>query len=165
MDQAAWLDQMHARIRDQIRSSGWSIQYIGGDTCSRPGCPCPQDDQPPFAYTVGLFGLGHPELLMIGIDPDTAAGVLDELAARIKDGDDLMPGIMVTFDDWPHRIVPETVPNPEDILIWANDYYRQPEGHSVPALQLTYDDTEGRFPWDDDYAAPHLQPRPGTFSG
>jgi hypothetical protein len=30
-------------------------------------------------------------------------------------------------------------------------------------LQLTYDDLQGRFPWEPGYAAPYLQPRPGTF--
>jgi hypothetical protein len=34
----------------------------------------------------------------------------------------------------------------------------------VAAFQLSYDDEEGRFPWDDGYATPELQPRPGTFT-
>jgi len=34
---------------------------------------------------------------------------------------------------------------------------------SVPVLQLSYDDTAGRFPWEEGYATPEMQPRPGTF--
>jgi len=30
-------------------------------------------------------------------------------------------------------------------------------------LQLSYDDTNGKFPWDEGHEAPDLQPRPGTF--
>ncbi len=57
----AWLDQDDSRMAATIREHGWSIEYIGGDECSRPGCDCPRTDDPPFAYTVGLFGMAHPE--------------------------------------------------------------------------------------------------------
>ncbi|MDP8958830.1 MAG: DUF4262 domain-containing protein [Actinomycetota bacterium] len=164
MDLQAWLDQQHAHMAEKIRRIGWAIQYIGGDCCSRPGCESPPDDGPPFAYTVGLFGFGHPELLMVGVNPATAAGVLNSLAAGVREGMTVMPGQLITFENWPHRIITETVPNPGDIVFWANDFYRRPADHSVPVLQLTYDDTEGRFPWDEGYATPELQPRPGTFT-
>ena len=60
----AWIDQEDARLAATVRRHGWMIRYIGGDECSRPGCDCPKSDGPPFAYTVGLFGLAHPELLI-----------------------------------------------------------------------------------------------------
>jgi len=164
MDLAAWHDQHDAWLTETIRRHGWMIQYVGGDTCSRPGCPCPQTDEPPLAYTVGLFGLRHPELLILGVDPETASLVLNALADGIRRGEDLLPGLIVTVGNWPHRIVPEPVPNPGEILLTANDFYRRPPEHSVPALQLTYDDADGRFPWDAGYATPGLQPRPGTFT-
>ena len=90
--------------------------------------------------------------------------VLNDLGERVRAGEALLPGQLVMFDDWPHRITPEPVPNPGDIVFSANDFYRRPDKHSVPVLQLTYDDTEGRFPRDDGYAAPEMQPRPGTFN-
>lgn len=164
MDLQAWIDQEQAHIVEMIRRTGWAIQYVGGDTCSRPGCDSPPDEQPPFAYTIGLFGLGHPELLIIGVDPATAQGVLNTLALRMRQGEVLMPGLIITFEDWPHRIIPEVVPNPGEIVLGANSFYQRPPEHSVPVLQLTYDDTEGRFPWDQGYIAPELQPRPGTFA-
>jgi hypothetical protein len=164
MDLQAWHDQEEARMSEAIRNIGWQIQYVGGGTCSRPGCDPEPDDQPPFAYTTGLFGFGHPELLIVGVDPLTASGVLNDLGHRIKGGEVLVPGVMVTFDEWPHRIVPEPVPNPGEILLWANSHYQRPAEYSVPALQLTYDDANGLFPWDEGYATPELQPRPGTFA-
>ena len=164
MDLQAWIDQEQAHIVEMIRRTGWAIQYVGGDTCSRPGCDSPPDEQPPFAYTIGLFGMGHPELLIIGVDPATAQGVLNTLALRMRQGEVLMPGLIITFEDWPHRIIPEVVPNPGEIVLGANSFYQRPPEHSVPVLQLTYDDTEGRFPWDQGYIAPEMQPRPGTFA-
>ena len=164
MDLQAWIDQEQAHIVEMIRRTGWAIQYVGGDTCSRPGCDSPPDEQPPFAYTIGLFGMGHPELLIIGVDPATAQGVLNTLALWMRQGEVLMPGLIITFEDWPHRIIPEVVPNPGEIVLGANSFYQRPPEHSVPVLQLTYDDTEGRFPWDQGYIAPEMQPRPGTFA-
>jgi len=60
----AWLDQEDAHIGAIIRRYGWFIQYVGGaELCTLPGCCCSEDEDPvPFAYTVGLFGLNHPEL-------------------------------------------------------------------------------------------------------
>jgi len=166
MDVQAWADQVDAQITATIRRKGWYITYIGGGTCSRPGCEPEPDDRPPFAYTIGLFGLNHPELLVIGVGKEVAAGVLDTLAGHVKHGGNLMSGSMITFDKdiWPHRIVPEEVPNPGDIVLWANDFYQRPPEQSLPVLQLTYDDSAGRFPWDEGFADPESQPRPGTFA-
>lgn len=160
----AWLDQEDAHVTAVIRRHGWFIQYVGGGLCSVPGCDCSaEDDAPPFAYTVGLFGLSHPELLIFGTPPGTAAGVLNDLGDRIRAGANLVAGQLVTFTQWPHRIVVEAVPNPGDIVFAANRHYQRPPEVSVPVLQLSYDDTSGRFPWEDGYAAPELQPRPGAF--
>lgn len=159
----AWWDQEDARIKSVIRRHGWAIEYIGGGCCSVPGCDGGDDEGPPFAYTVGLFGLGHPELLIFGLDPGTTARVINTLGDRIRADDALIPGQMITFDDWSHRVVPEEVPNPGDIVFSANRFYQRPAEYSVPVLQLSYDDAEGRFPWDPGYSDPDTQPRPGTF--
>jgi len=163
MDEQAWIDQHEAWIKDVIRRRGWAVQYVGGATCSRPGCCPAPSDETPFAYTVGLFGLGHPELLIFGVGPEAALEVLNDAGAWIQGGGEMLPGMLLTLGDWPHRIIPEPVPNPGDIVLWANSHYRRPSEYSVPVLQLTYDDAEGRFPWDEGYATPESQPRPGTF--
>ena len=159
----AWLDQADAEMASIIRRHGWFIPYVGGEFCSRPGCDCVPSDDPLFAYTVGLFGLGHPELLIFGVDLETARRVMNDLGDRVRQDEALLPGHMIVFEDWPHRILPEEVPNPGDIVFMANDFYQRPDEYSVPVLQLTYDDINGLFPWEDGYLAPELQPRPGTF--
>ena len=161
----AWIHQQQAHLKTMIRRHGWFIHYIGGGGCCHPGCACGEArDEPPFAYTTGLFGLGHPELLIFGVMLETAAGVLNTLGERLRQGADLLPGQIIGFDEWPHRIIPEVVPNAGDIVLLSNDFYGRPDESSVPVLQLSYDDVEGRFPWEDGYAAPDMQPRPGTFT-
>lgn len=160
----AWIDQEDAHVAHVIRRQGWFIQYVGGHECSRPDCSTEVDPlEPPFAYTVGLFGLGHPELLIFGVTPETAASVLNDLGERIRGGEDLIPGQLITFERWARRVITEEVPNPGEIVFSANRFYQRPDEASVPVLQLSYDDREGRFPWDDGHTAPHMQPRPGTF--
>lgn len=160
----AWLDQQDRLVAAHIRQYGWHIEAVGLGACS---C-CneePAINDAGFAYTVGLFGFGHSELLIFSVPPKTAAGVLNDLGARVQSGADLGVGELLEFKNWPHRIVCEEVPNPGDIVLTANRHFRRPPFDSVPVLQLTYDDKAGRFPWDKGYAnSPNIQPRPGTFA-
>lgn len=156
----AWLDQEDRRVTMTIREHGCHISYVYGCGCAGPTCP----DQTPFAYSTGFFGLGHPELLLLGLDPHTSMAVINHLFARVRSGEDLTPGEFVTFADWPHRIVVESVPNPEEIALTAQRHYQKPPFDPVPLLQLTWDDRSGRFPWDAGYSvSPSVQPRPGSF--
>jgi hypothetical protein len=151
----AWLDQEDQHVAQIIRKHGQFIQLVTGDTSQQ---------LPSFAYTVGLFGLGHPELVALDVDSGTACGLLNHLGARIRAGDNLIPGSLLSFEGWPHRVTVEELPNPGEILFSANRHYQRPAEASVPAYQLTYDDESGRFPWDSGYAdEPYLQPRPGTW--
>jgi hypothetical protein len=150
----AWLDQEDAKVTETIRRHGWMIMYVHD---------CQDRAAPTFAYTVGLFGLKHPELLIFDVDQDTAAMVLNRIGDRVRHGTNLLPGRMIRVAGWPHRIVPEEVPNPGEIVFEANRFYDRPAQASVPVLQLTYDDGKGRFPGDAGYSSPHTQPRPGTF--
>ncbi|HWH98347.1 MAG TPA: DUF4262 domain-containing protein [Pseudolysinimonas sp.] len=154
--EVAWLDQEHSHTARMIRKHGVALTYVGGDSTAH---------KTSFAYTVGLYGIGHPELLVLGSDPGTASGLLNEVAGRVRSGADLVPGEILEFAQWPHRVLVEEVPNPGDILFAANGFYDRPPGVSVPALQLTYDDRAGRFPTDEGYDIPSwVQPRPGEFS-
>jgi hypothetical protein len=153
---AEWLTELHTKIAATIRTHGWFIQYVIGDESTQ---------TTPIAYTVGLTELGHPELVFLGACPETVCGVLNEVGRRIKAGEQLAHGAVLSFDEWPHRVAVEDVPNPGAILFTANRHYGRPDDDSVPALQLTHDDFNGNFPWDEGYSIPAwIQPRPGTYN-
>ena len=152
----AWLDREDRHTAQVIRRYGTYIQYVSGDELRA---------EPSFAYTVGLFGLGHAELLMFGVCPHDAAAVLNELSARVRDGADLAPGEHLTVGDGTWHVRVEAVPNPGSIVLAANRFYQRPDEASVPVLQLSYADDDGRFPGEAGYAeAPWVQPRPGEFT-
>ncbi|MBS1672402.1 MAG: DUF4262 domain-containing protein [Actinobacteria bacterium] len=152
---AEWLVEENRRTAQIIRRHGVFIQYVGSDDVRRSTA---------FAYTVGLFGLGHPELLVLGLSSSTAGSLLNTVAERVRAGADLSPGQVLEFEEWTHRVAVEVLPNPAQILFAANSYYQRPDEASVPAYQLSYDDRDGRFPWDAGYDVPAwIQPRPGEF--
>ncbi|WP_076263956.1 DUF4262 domain-containing protein [Intrasporangium flavum] len=151
-----WLDQEDRRVSEYIRRYGCSLEYV---------MPCNGDGtSTPFCYTIGLFGLGHPELLVFGLDQGSASGFLNHLYTMVVKGRDLVPGEELRFPDHEERYLVEEVPNPGDIVFGANRHYRRPSEVSVPVLQLTWS-VGGAFPWEAGYPYPaHRQPRPGTFS-
>ena len=160
----AWLDQQDAWTRTRVREYGWVVEHVGGGTCSHPGC----DGGPPvvpFGYTVGLHGLGHPELLLHGCDAQVTMHVLNALGRRVLFGEDLVEGVDYQVPGWPRGLRMLPVPNPEQILFAAYRFYRCDRPGAVEALQVCWSDAAGRFPWEpgcDDDA--RCQPPPGEFA-
>lgn len=151
----AWLDQEDAHLTQTIRAHRWAVQYVG---------PGDEPDEPAFGYTVGLFGMGHPELVIVNLPPDITHDILQRVATMVADGRDLVPGEQLTWSDQGARLVVEELPNPGDIVFVANRHYQRPDEFSVPAYQLTWDHPGGLFPWDEGYpCGPECQPRPGTW--
>jgi hypothetical protein len=151
----AWLDQEDTHLAQTIRAHRWAVQYVGEG--EEPG-------EPAFAYTIGLYGLGHPELVVVGLGPDSAHGILSHAAGMVGDGRDLVVGELLTFPDRDDGLIVEHLPNPGEVVLAANRFYERPPEYSVPAYQLTWAHTGGAFPWDDAYpCGPECQPRPGTW--
>lgn len=121
--------------------------------------------EPPvmFCYTTGLFGVGHPELVVFGLSAPASARLLNQLARGVWHGRDLLSGELIETADPALRLLVEELHNPGEILFEANGYYQRPPEFSVAALQLTWADQAGRFPWEEGYAGTAYQPRPGTF--
>jgi hypothetical protein len=163
----AWLDQEDTHLAQLIRAHRWAVQYVLPGCCGEhddEDCDGADDGGPPFGYTVGLFGLGHPELVVVGLGYEVTHAMLQEVAGLVAGGRDLVPGELVTFPDRPIGLVVEPVPNAGEVLYVANRHYRRPDEHSVPAFQLTWQHPDGTFPWEPGYrCGPECQPRPGTW--
>ncbi len=150
----AWLDQEDAHLAQTIRAHRWAVQYVGEGG---------EPDEPPFGYTIGLFGLGHPELVVVGLDPDLAHHLLGRVAAAVAEGRDLLVGELLTWPDHESGVIVEALPNPGEVVLTANRFYERPAEYSLPAYQLTWGH-DGSFPWEAGHpCAPTCQPRPGTW--
>ncbi|GAA3880967.1 DUF4262 domain-containing protein [Tessaracoccus defluvii] len=116
-----------------------------------------------FAYTVGLFGIGHPELIVFGLDAESAYGTLYWFFDEVKRGRVLAPDEIVSPPGSDTRFLVERFPNPGSVVFAANRFHGRSRRSSVPVYQLTWD-VAGAFPREEGYRYPAtLQPRPGDF--
>jgi Domain of unknown function (DUF4262) len=153
-------------LSETIQRFGHSVEYVIGT----------KEQQPSFAYTIGLFADGHPELLVFGFGTKAACKVLNGMSGLILAGTEISPGTEVVVDinlvvDVEHSyllrrlVMVERVPNPGQIVLRANQFYGRLSQDSVPVNQLTFADGHGRFPWEAGYSVPAwIQPRPGTYT-
>ncbi len=143
-------DEGERRCIEVVLRHGWQVTVVfAGD----------EPDEPAFAYTIGLpHRVGHPELVISGLDQDLMYRVLNDVGQRVMDGQRLVPGdllegvlahvpvlVEAVADDW----LPETVS-------WSGWFHRR----RVTALQLVWPDTSGRFAWQpgSSAAVDELQP-------
>jgi hypothetical protein len=110
-----------------------------------------------WSYTVGVFDTcGKPEIITVGLLPDTAHFALNEAAKMLRTGVDLTTGRhrdLVGQVDCEFRPVdPKWV---EHLMGWALWYY---DGDDFPVLQAVYPDLQNRFPEDDEFDKSFEQP-------
>jgi hypothetical protein len=114
-------DQYEAWQRDTIRHHGWTLQPVPGD-----------EDGPPYVYTVGLSGFGHPELILFAAAPAIAATVLNDLGELVRHGRGVATGERIHLRCGDVHLL--AFPESADWLFAANDLYQAPGGPPVPAL-------------------------------
>ncbi|WP_214404048.1 DUF4262 domain-containing protein [Pseudonocardia lacus] len=116
-----WADQYDAWQRETIRRHGWALQAVDGD-----------EDGPPYVYTVGLSGYGHPELIVFATAQAAAARLLNELGELVRAGRTLVAGQRVVAPSGDSHLL--AFPEAEHWLFAADDLYRSAAGAPVRAL-------------------------------
>lgn len=119
---------------------------------------------PGWSYTIGLFETMHqPEIVITGLNPDTAANLLNEVCRRIQEGirfrasdraTELLEAVECEFRE---------VDKPwlKHILCFADWFYNRGD---FPVLQCVYPDLENRFPWDEGFDSDWIAKQPLLFS-
>ena len=145
-------------IRGIINQYGLMVQWVSAG-----------EDAPAFAYTVGLAKLDHPELIIFGLSPQTAQGVLNSMGLAVVAktrrwgpgrSDDVFGGAV------PALLV--EVRDSADYLLAANSMFAIPGQGPVPALQVLYPDAAGLWPWQEGSTVtdePVLGPVPTAETG
>ena len=114
-----------------------------------------------WAYTIGVFDTAEkPELITVGLPPETAHYALNEAAKLLRSGVDLSKG---RYRDLIGEVECEFRPVDRkwigQLMGWSIWYY---DGDDFPVLQAVYPDRENRFPEDDgfdkSFAQPLMQP-------
>lgn len=143
------LDKMLRQQQHHIDTYGWAVTAV-----------LPTDEAPGtgFAYTVGLTGHGHPELVIAGLDPVLACVLLNDLAQRVHNGAErFTAGQRISDLLVGHDAVIIEGPATEE-LHPGTAYARYGRGR-VTLQQIVWPDPRGRYPWNPGYAyPPHVQP-------
>lgn len=114
-----------------------------------------------WSYTIGVFDTsGKPELITVGLSPETAHFALNEAAKLLRAGVDLT---QARHHDLIGKVDCEFRPVDrkwiEQLMGWAVWYYG---GTDFPVLQAVYPDLENRFPedegFDKEFEQPLMQP-------
>lgn len=133
-------DDKEDRIIADVERYGWHVAVLEEGHNAR--------KTPAFAYSIGLTAtFEHPELVIVGMEPWTAAKIINvcgELiveGARFADGartDELLVGYQCIFRAVPKQRYSEWF----GYALW---YY---DGPRFDVLQIVWPDRSGRFPWD-----------------
>ena len=110
-----------------------------------------------WSYTIGIFDTcGKPEIVTVGLPPETAHFALNEAAKRLRSSVDLTKG---RYRDLIGEVECEFRPVEqkwiEHLMDWAIWYY---DGVDFPVLQAVYPDLENRFPEDEGFDKEFEQP-------
>jgi Domain of unknown function (DUF4262) len=110
-----------------------------------------------WSYTIGIFDTsGKPEIVTVGLPPETAHFALNESAKLLRAGVDLAKGRhrdLVGQVDCEFRPVdPKWI---KHLMGWALWYY---DGEAFPVLQAVYPDRRNRFPEDEGFDRAFDQP-------
>jgi hypothetical protein len=131
-----------AELAANIKKHRWLVFNIMGGS----------ETEPPFSYTVGLFGtFGHPEVVISGLPNDVALAMLNDIGSDVAKGvirepevlyDDLLEGYPCVFKPVPTTVYPAYFGR-------AEVFY---ENSDFPVLQCLWPDALKRFPGDFGYA-------------
>lgn len=110
-----------------------------------------------WSYSIGVFDTcGKPELITVGLLPDTAHSALNTATKLLREGVDLTKGRHRDLvGDVECEFRPVDSKWISQLMGWAIWFYG---GSDFPVLQLIYPDLENRFPGEDGFNEYFVQP-------
>ncbi|WP_051279426.1 DUF4262 domain-containing protein [Chitinilyticum aquatile] len=137
-------------VENNVALHGLAVIAVFGD-----------QNNPPFAYTIGLAQRGQPDLLIIGVGQEAAHFFLNEVARRMQAGEsfpDCEPIAELANLPCALRDIP-TAAAIERHAIQANYYYADKGITDYRFRQLVISDRAGLLPWEDGYDHAYMDPR------
>jgi Domain of unknown function (DUF4262) len=143
-------DEVLADLLAIIVAHGWCVRHVA---------PRVGEEGKPFAYTIGLTALGHPEFLVTGLPQKAAHSFLNLLGEEVRSGRVFRAqthAYDLTESEKPIAFV--EVEDTSELTAVEQVY------GVVDALQMVWCDSAGRLPWDNGFAnTPDSQPLLGLW--
>lgn len=133
------------KIQWMIDTSGWALEPVGADVESDP-------PRPGYSYTIGFpERFGFPEVVIFGLTPVAAKGILDLVATQLSSGVEIpLDTPLVGLLDNELRCVFATV----DVNEWAEFFatgLAWHRGDAFRVVQLLWPDRQGWLPYEDGF--------------
>ncbi|MEU1883473.1 DUF4262 domain-containing protein [Streptosporangium sp. NPDC020072] len=127
-------------LSELIQRYGWAVKGV-------------VDQGTPWYYTIGLSRRNHPELVVVGLSPEEAASLLNQLALAARGGVNVLDTTALAAA-WGHPKVflqlRQVDPTWSDTNLFNT--VRSYLGAVPPAYQVVLADIEGHFPWDEGHS-------------
>lgn len=138
-------------LLDQIEQRGWAWQHVHPDDGSEGGGPFPH-----YCYTIGLSKKGVPDLIIIGLAPETAVAVgnrlimkaLANVAGTQAPPFEMNTDLLEVFNGTRAMLVDVPYEHAANRAFFALDY-AEAVSKPLKAIQLLWPDRQGRFPFED----------------
>lgn len=143
---AGTLDEQELKAVKDVETWGCHIVQVNGGP-----------RKPDWTFSLGVYDTcGKPEVIVVGLKPDTAARAVNYAVDALRSGTDLTVGrhreivgeVEVIF----RKVDPMWV---QHLMGWASWYQGD---WNFPVLQLIYPDLENRFPWEEGFTEYFRQP-------
>jgi hypothetical protein len=139
-------------ISSIIATCGFAVISVGHGRCSVPGCCDPRAEHS-WTYTVGLVGYGHPEIVLLGLDPESAAHGINWVGDQAKLGQPVPVDVPMVLDHVGIKLVDVPVDwlatDLDRMSMWFNHYAPSRPNTRLPEVrQLVWADAAGKFPDD-----------------
>ena len=137
------------RDMDHVDKLAWVIETQGW--VAEPVAPVEDPPTPGYTYSIGFEdSFGYPDLVIFGLAPVAARGLLEMVAAHLEAGGEIPVGTFVGLldNDLPAAVFPVQVADYLDLFPDAAAYYARDD---FRMRQFLWPDKQGRFPWDGEY--------------
>lgn len=137
------------RNMEKADKIAWVVETQGW--CAEPVAPQPDPPTPGYTYTIGFEEtFGHPELVIFGLAPVAARGLLEMIATHLEAGGELPVGSFVGLldNDLPAAVLPIEMPEHAPLFESAAVYYSRDD---FRIRQFIWPDRAGKLPWDEGY--------------
>lgn len=144
------LTEIRKRLDKNVLAFGWSVQAV---------LPGGTPSEPSFAYTIGLAEtFGHPEIMMIGFEPQLMMQLLNGIGEAIRSGTpvgdwDSSDKVVTGYPVWFRQVSDEVARS------WARGASERCRANGSPfsLLQMFLPDPNGLFPWESGCSAVYLK--------
>jgi hypothetical protein len=143
-------DPADKRVIENIKKFGWHITGIPAE-----------ENYPPHTFSVGLYEkFNHPEIIIVGLDINLAASLINNIGEQVKSGKKFEPGKSynkLLAGDFKSFFIKVDKKNYKEYVGIAGWYYGSPD---FPLLQFVWPTKDGLFPWDKNSPKEFLEDQP-----